>query len=128
MSAPAPSGLAFERIIVALAALAGLLGVAAAAAAAHVTGGGSLAIASQFLLFHAAALFGLAALGGAGLVHRRLARLAAALLLAGTALFCGDLALRALAGMRLAPFVAPAGGFLLMLGWAAAGIAALRRN
>jgi uncharacterized membrane protein YgdD (TMEM256/DUF423 family) len=126
MSEPVRIG-AFERVVVALAGLAGLLGVAAAAAASHVTGGGSLAIASNFLLFHAAALFGLVALSGAGVVAPRPARIAAALLLAGTILFCGDLALRALAGMRLAPFVAPAGGILMMLGWAAAALSALKR-
>ncbi len=117
-----------ERIIVAAAALCGLLGVAASAAAAHVTGGGSLGTAADFLLFHAAALFGLAALSGAALVDRGIARIAALVMLIGITLFCGDLALRALAGMRIAAFVAPAGGVALMLGWGLAGISALRRK
>jgi uncharacterized membrane protein YgdD (TMEM256/DUF423 family) len=42
-------------------------------------------------------------------------------------LFCGALALRALAGIRIAFFVAPLGGILLMLGWAIAAFSALKR-
>jgi uncharacterized membrane protein YgdD (TMEM256/DUF423 family) len=117
----------FERVIVFFAAVAGLLGVVASAGATHVTGGGSLGIAANFLLFHAAALFGLAALGGTGIVHRGAARAASIVLLVGMSLFCGDLALRALAGIRIAAFVAPAGGIFLMLGWAIAAFSAIRR-
>ena len=120
-------GPGFERIVVFLAAAAGLLGVVASAGATHVTGGGSLGVAANFLLFHAVALFGLAALGGTGIVHRATARAACVVLLVGMTLFCGDLALRALAGIRIAAFVAPVGGLLLMLGWAIAAFSAIRR-
>ena len=117
----------FERTVVFLASLAGLLGVLASAGATHATGGGSLAISANFLLFHAVALLGLAALGGTGVAHRGLARAACTVILAGMILFCGDLALRALAGVTLAFFIAPIGGVLLMLGWALAAISALKR-
>ncbi len=114
-----------DRLLVALAGLAGLLGVALLAAAAHVTGGGSLDVAARFLLVHAAALLGLMALVGSGGVHRALGRAAGALLVAGLVLFCGDLTLRALRGVPLFPFAAPAGGFALMGGWLLAAVAAL---
>lgn len=114
-----------DRLILALAALAGGLGVAASAAAAHGAGTDSLKTAAQFLLFHAPAILALAGLGGAGLMHRLAMRAAAALLLVGLALFSGDLALRALAGRALFPMAAPTGGTALMLGWLVAAAAAL---
>ncbi|GEP06389.1 DUF423 domain-containing protein [Methylobacterium oxalidis] len=115
-----------DRAVVALAGLAGLLGVAASAAAAHrPTEGDSLRVAAQFLLFHAPALLGLAALARTGLVRALPARLAALTLILGLALFCGDLALRALSGTPLFPMAAPSGGVLLMLGWLLAALAPL---
>jgi uncharacterized membrane protein YgdD (TMEM256/DUF423 family) len=114
-----------ERILLAIAGLAGLLGVAASAAAAHRVDAPSLTIAAQFLLFHAPALIGLALLAGSGLAPLRLTRIAAFALALGLALFCGDLALRALAQTPLFPMAAPAGGVLLMAGWLLVGIAAL---
>ncbi len=106
-----------DRALGAFACLCGLLGVAGSAAAAHVPGADSLKIAAQFLLFHAPALLALMALSAAGLVRAPLARIAALLLAAGLSLFCGDLALRALAGHALFPMAAPSGGFALMGGW-----------
>ena len=114
-----------DRVIVALAALAGLLGVALSAAAAHGAGGASLATAAQFLLFHAPALLALAALAAGGACNPGLARLAGVAILLGLALFCGDLARRALAGLALAPMAAPGGGVLLMIGWALVALAGL---
>ncbi|WP_112662845.1 DUF423 domain-containing protein [Microvirga flavescens] len=111
-----------DRLLLALAALAGVLGVGLSAAAAHVTGGGSLQIAAQFLLFHAPALLALVALVKADAVSPRLARLAGFVLVLGLALFSGDLARRALAGEALAPMAAPTGGVLLMVGWALLGL------
>ena len=106
-----------DRALLALAGLCGLLGVAASAAAAHLPAGETLRTAAQFLLFHAPLVVGLVALGTGGSVRPGLARLAAATVLAGLALFSGDLSLRALAGTPLFPFAAPAGGFTLMAGW-----------
>lgn len=117
-----------DRFLLALAGLAGLLGVAGSAAAAHSGGGESLRTASQFLLFHAPLVVGLTALAAGGAVHATMARLAAGAILLGLALFSGDLALRALAGTPLFPMAAPAGGIVLMVGWALVAVAPLRRG
>ncbi len=114
-----------DRIILALGSLAGLLGVALAAAAAHLAPTGSLQTAAQFLLFHAGPLLALGGLSGGGYLRPGPARLAAAGLVLGLVLFCGDLSLRALAQTPLFPMAAPSGGLLLMLGWALAALAAL---
>ena len=106
-----------DRVLLVLGGLTGLLGVVASAAAAHAGGADSLKTAAQFLLFHAPAVIGVVALAASGATHRGLTRLAAAALLVGVALFCGDLALRALAATPLFPMAAPAGGIVLMLGW-----------
>lgn len=117
-----------DRILLALGALAGLLGVVASAAAAHGGGVDSLKTAAQFLLFHAPAVIGLVALVATGAVHRGLIRLAGGALLLGLALFCGDLALRALLATPLFPMAAPAGGLVLMAGWLLAAAAAVVRG
>ena len=114
-----------DRLLAALAALAGGLGVAASAAAAHTSGGETLKTAAQFVLFHAPAILALTGFAAAGLTRGALTRLAAAALLIGLALFSGDLALRALTGQALFPMAAPIGGTVLMAGWALAAIAAL---
>ncbi|MCJ2110568.1 DUF423 domain-containing protein [Methylobacterium sp. E-025] len=113
-----------DRALVALACLAGGLGVAASAAAAHIPGADSLKTAAQFLLFHAPAILALAGLAAAGLTHAIATRIAAWALVLGLALFSGDLALRALAGQPLFPMAAPSGGILLMAGWTLGAIAA----
>ena len=118
-----------DRALLALAGLAGLLGIAGGAAAAHSGGLESLRTASEFLLFHAPLVVGLVALVSGGGRQAAVGRAAAGTVLVGLALFCGDLALRTLAGTPLFPFAAPAGGALLMLGWAlVAGAAFLRRG
>lgn len=114
-----------DRLLAALAALAGGLGVAASAAAAHTSGGETLKTAAQFLLFHAPAILALTGFAAAGLTRGALTRLAAAALLIGLALFSGDLALRAPTGQALFPMAAPIGGTVLMAGWALAAVAAL---
>lgn len=115
----------WDRVLVLLAGLAGLLGVAASAAAAHTAGGATLETAGRYLLLHAAALVGLAALTGAGLVHPTVGRVAGSVLVLGLVLFAGDLASRALRGSPLAPMAAPTGGILLMVGWGLLSLAAL---
>lgn len=114
-----------DRALVALACLAGLLGVAASAAAAHLAGADSLQTASQFLLFHAPAIIAFAVLASAGLVRPAVVRAAAALLVLGLCLFCGDLSVRALLQHALFPMAAPTGGFALMGGWLVGIVAAL---
>jgi uncharacterized membrane protein YgdD (TMEM256/DUF423 family) len=105
-------------IITTLSGLAGGTGVVLAGVAAH---GGSdpiLETGARFLLLHAVAALGVAALAN-NLPRRRGFFLGAAfLLLAGAFLFCADLAARALGGSRLFPMAAPIGGTLLILGWA----------
>ena len=114
-----------DRLLLALAGLSGLAGVAVSAAAAHSAGGQNLETAGRFLLIHAAALVGLAALGSAGLVHPTAARAAGFALLLGVALFAGDLTLRAFRGTTLFPMAAPGGGILMMVGWGLVALAAL---
>lgn len=110
-----------ERLRIFLAVLSGLLGaggVAAGAAAAHVAGAGLLDTASRYALVHAAALMAVALAAPAS----RLVLVPAALIAIGSLLFSGDLALRALWAAKLFPMAAPAGGLLLMGGWAALGL------
>ncbi|WP_158807637.1 DUF423 domain-containing protein [Beijerinckia sp. L45] len=111
--------------MMALAALAGLFGAAGvglAAAAAHIVGDTTLHTAADFLLFHAAALFGLVALMRAKAERGLL--VAGSLIALGAILFCGDLAIRAMAGLRLMPMAAPTGGMLMIAGWLVAAVAA----
>lgn len=120
-----------ERALVALGALAGISGVALSALAAHITGAGSLDVAARFLLAHAPVLLVLPALAAAGLVRRPAARAAGFAIAAGATLFCGDLAVRSLAGLVLVPMAAPTGGVILMAGWAlvfAAAVPGARRT
>lgn len=99
------------RLLVLAAGLTGAAGVALSAAAAH-AGGGNVATAAQFLLFHAPALLALGLLS-----HARLSHAAGIALLAGLMLFSGDLLMRHYAGIRLFAMAAPAGGTLMILGW-----------
>jgi uncharacterized membrane protein YgdD (TMEM256/DUF423 family) len=104
--------------VAALSGLAGALSVVLAAVAAHGSAGPMLENGSRFLMLHAIAALGVAALAG-GLPRRRgLLLVAAWLLLAGGFVFCADLAARSLAGSRLFPMAAPLGGTLVILGWA----------
>lgn len=102
----------------------GASGVALAAAEAHVAGGREVGTASRMLLFHAPAALALAAASRVG--FGRGVRLFGWALLAGAALFSGDLAARSLLGDRLFAMAAPIGGLAMIAGWlglAAAGAA-----
>ena len=114
-----------DRFLAGMAGLTGLAGVALSAAAAHGPGGSLLDTAARFLLVHAAALVGLAALVGGGSLSPRIGSLAGVALLLGLFLFCGDLVRRGYAGTALFPMAAPAGGFVLMAGWGLIAVAAL---
>lgn len=113
-----------ERLAIIAGGLVGALGVATAARASH-GGGENLAIAAQFLLFHAPVLLGLAALRRLSLVGPRASLLVLALFALGLALFCGDLAMRALASQPLFRMAAPVGGSTLILAWLALATSAL---
>jgi uncharacterized membrane protein YgdD (TMEM256/DUF423 family) len=114
-----------DRILVALGALAGLAGVALSAAAAHRAGAGNLDTAARFLLLHAPVLIACAALSATALVPPWLGRAAGLVLLAGLALFAGDLIHRVAREGALFPMAAPAGGVLMMVGWGLIALAAL---
>lgn len=113
-----------ERIGLAAAGLFGAAGVAASAAGSH---GGIpyLDIVGPFLIMHAAALAAIVALSLALSPAPRLIGLAGGAIAVGVLLFCGDLALRGIYGIRLAPFAAPSGGTLAIVGWLLLALAAL---
>lgn len=109
--------------IAAIAAVQGAAGVALAAAAAHVDASPFLATASQFLMIHAAAGVGLAALARA--TPRREANWLAAIALAlqaGVTLFAADLAARVFLTAKLFALAAPIGGGLTILSWCALAV------
>ena len=109
-----------KRLLTLLAGLLGAAGVGAAAAAAHGGYGESLNVAALFALIHGALTMALTR----G-TPTRLTTLAAALIMTGALLFCGDLALRAIAQHALFPMAAPSGGFLMIGGWLVAGLSGL---
>jgi uncharacterized membrane protein YgdD (TMEM256/DUF423 family) len=105
-----------------LAALYGLLAVVLAALGAHLlpadqAGAQALwATALQMHIFHAAALLALAALSAH--LDSSLLRWSGLMMALGVLLFSGSLYLRAI-GLELLPGpLTPAGGFILMAGWA----------
>jgi uncharacterized membrane protein YgdD (TMEM256/DUF423 family) len=116
-----------ERLWIVLGALVGLTGVAMAALAAHAFTGldpAAMRMVNSAVLiqgWHAPALVlvGVWAGRGGGLAH-----LAGAAFAVGTLLFSGSTYVLALGGFSLG-LVAPAGGMLLMLGWALLGLSAL---
>jgi uncharacterized membrane protein YgdD (TMEM256/DUF423 family) len=116
------------RLLVALGAVAGFLGVLLSAMGRHWANAQHLTTVAQFLLMHAPALLALAALLGAGLVHDRIGAAAGLALVLGLVLFCGDLAARDFLARPLFPMAAPAGGLVLMLGWILILAAALLRR
>lgn len=118
-----------HRLWIALGALAGLVAVALSAWAAHAAPRlldearqAMLSTGLQMLGWHALALL------GAGLWAQRrggrMPHLAAGALALGMLLFTGAVLTRALAGVSLGP-VAPAGGMLMLLGWALLALSAL---
>ena len=118
-------------ILIVLAGLMGAGGIVLAAAGAHVAPGAGLDGAAYMLLFHAAAILGGAALMQQGALWRPLALIVLAAWVLGSALFSGDIALRAFAAHRLFPMAAPIGGFILIAAWlglALGAVAAVLRS
>lgn len=115
--------------MVAVAGLAGAAGVALAAVAAHAVQNPALAVAAQLLVLHAAAAVGIAAASRAS-DRPQLYLGAATLMLAGAALFAGEISMMAFAGRRLFHFAAPIGGSAMIASWlglaAAAGMDLVR--
>ncbi len=112
-------------ILLVIAALMGAAGIVLAAAGAHALPGAGLDTAASMLLFHAAAALGATALVHQALVWRPLGFAVIGAWAIGAVLFSGDIALRALAGHRLFPMAAPAGGMVLIFGWLVLAVAAL---
>ena len=114
------------RWIIAFAGLIGAAGVTAAAAAAHWADERLLGAASAICLANAPALLGLGIAGA----RLRFSTLAAILLILGTALFSGDVTLRAFYGAGLFPKAAPIGGSTVIIAWLliAAGALLPRRD
>ncbi|MCL8000387.1 DUF423 domain-containing protein [Brucella sp. 21LCYQ03] len=100
-----------------LAGLCGAMSIAAYAGAAH-GAENHLGTIAPLLLGHAPALLVLSLI----VQSSRVANIGAALLVAGLALFCGDLFTRDITGNRLFPLAAPTGGSLMILGWLVVGI------
>jgi len=103
----------------------GAAGVMLAAMATHLAGGALLSTAALFLLLHAAAVAGLAAMVPQFQRGRAVLVGATGLIIAGTLLFSVDLALRQLAGMKLLWGTAPFGGGAMIVGWLGVAVAAL---
>jgi uncharacterized membrane protein YgdD (TMEM256/DUF423 family) len=114
-------------ILLVIAGLMGAAGVVLLAAGAHVYPGAGLGTAGQILLFHAAAVFGLAAAIDRGLLSRALGAPAAWGLVIGSLLFAGDVSLPIYFGAGLFPKAAPAGGIILIASWVATALAAAIR-
>jgi uncharacterized membrane protein YgdD (TMEM256/DUF423 family) len=108
-----------NRFYVFIAGLCGALGVIFSAIAAH-GGSTNMDTAASFLLVHALVLLviGLTVLNS-------IFRWSGALLFVGLMLFVGDLASRDFFDDRLFAMAAPAGGFLLIVGWIGIAVSAL---
>jgi uncharacterized membrane protein YgdD (TMEM256/DUF423 family) len=109
-----------SRILVLAAGLCGAAGVVLSAAASH-RGGAFVGTAATFLLMHAPVFLGVGLL-----TANRILRAGCLMLLVGLILFSGDLLARDFLGSRLFPFAAPVGGTLLIAGWLAIALSALR--
>lgn len=109
-----------NRPLTMAAGVSGALGVALSAIAAHRADLPNLGTAANMLLFHAPAFLVLGLASGS-----RVRTIASFALLAGLALFAGDLLTRAYLGSRLFPMAAPTGGILLIAGWLGIAVSAL---
>jgi uncharacterized membrane protein YgdD (TMEM256/DUF423 family) len=116
-----------DRLLLALAALYGLVAVAAGAFATHALTGslapralGHIETAARYQMWHALAILAAVALGP-------WARPAGWLFALGALLFSGSLYALALGAPRQLAWVTPLGGLAFLAGWAVLALAALRR-
>jgi uncharacterized membrane protein YgdD (TMEM256/DUF423 family) len=112
------------NVLLAIAGFMGAAGVGLAAASAHVPSAVKLDSAGYLLLIHASAVVAGVAVLERGLLWRPFGWAAVAGFVVGSALFAGDLALRAFADSRLFPMAAPSGGIILIASWLALGMGA----
>jgi uncharacterized membrane protein YgdD (TMEM256/DUF423 family) len=111
-------------VLMAFAALSGAAGVIEAAAAAHVNADPLLQTSANYLVLMGTATIAIAAFALAAQHRRAFYLVAGSILLAGSALFCGDLSVRAFFAHKLFDFAAPLGGTLMICGWLAAALSA----
>jgi len=112
-------------VLILIAGMMGASGVVLAAAAAHAKSGMGLDGAGYLLLFHAVAVLSGVALLQQGLLLKPLVLGVLSGWVLGSALFAGDIALRAFVGYPLFPMAAPTGGVVLILAWLALAVAAI---
>jgi len=115
-------------ILLVIAGLMGAAGIVLSAADAHAYPGAGLDTAGQILLFHAAAVMGVAAAIDRGLLSRTLGLPAAWGLVVGSLLFAGDVSLPIYAGVGVFPKAAPTGGVILIVSWLATALAAVTQR
>src|SRR5262249_45521595 len=111
-------------VLILIAGLMGASGGVLSAAAAHGKSGMGLDGGGYLLLFHAVAVLSGVALLQQGLLLRPLVLGVVSGWVLGSALFAGDIALRAFV-YRLFPMAAPTGGVVLILAWLALAVAAI---
>ena len=119
------------QLWIVLGAIYGLLGVVAGALGAHALSAylgadalGTFETAVRFQMYHALALLATGLLSDRW--KSRLIDLAGALFTTGVLLFCGSLYILAFTGVGLLGAVAPIGGAILIAGWTALIIGAIR--
>ena len=119
------------QLIIAIAAIFGLLAVIAGAAGTHALrdtlDGGALRTfetAARFQMYHALALLAVGILSMRW--QTRVLTASAALFTLGILLFSGSLYILALSGIGIFGAIAPIGGISLMAGWASLVLAAFR--
>ena len=100
----------------------GMAGGIPLALGSHPPAEGLLAMAGQFLLFHAPAVMAVASQRRFGGVYKRAA---IALLLAGSCIFSGEMVVHTYTHSQV-PLMAPIGGGMTILGWLCAAIGAIR--
>ena len=105
----------WANIIIGFAALAGAAGVMESAANAHSVANPLLKTSADILIVNAAAVIGISGYALARVQRSALA--GAAVLLAGTLLFCGELSSHVFLGRRLLVLAAPIGGTFMIAGW-----------
>ncbi|MCX5495263.1 DUF423 domain-containing protein [Kaistia dalseonensis] len=111
-----------DRSLIAVAGIAGAIGVALAAAGAHLPDGGRLAIAGSMAMAQAPALL---ALGFYWPSNGRLLGLSAWVIALGLLGFAGALIFHSLSGSAALSFIAPIGGTTMIIGWIGVTVAAL---
>jgi len=110
----------WRRVWLGIAGILGAGGVALAAVSAHLASSPNLDLAARFLLIHAVALIGIAAVTRGS---EKWLRVAGGLLALGSVCFSGGLVLIETIGPHAGPVI-PVGGTAMILGWLALAVSA----